>query len=272
MNKVRIGFVGVGGIGHRHLGHMHDLKRAALTAVCDSRRATAKSVAEEHGVRSANGETSTRRFQEWAGGERVMLAIVFTDVVGSTALEEAIKGEAMNEVRRAHFAQSRRLIGQFKGREIKTIGDSFEVAFRSTDAALDYARALHRNTGHPLVQVRAGIHIGPMQVEKGDVFGHTVNFAVRVVGAIQGEEIWLSEPAKGDIDQLGAARHKQLGWERHTGVAMKGFPGTFTLWSVRDVGRRPHPAVEELKSLDVDRMTPLDALTKLKELKDKAGE
>ena len=81
-------------------------------------------------VMSAKGETSTKSFQDWAGGEQVTLAIVFTDVVGSTALGEEIRDEAMNEVRRAHFAQSRRLIGQFQGREIKTIGDSFMAAFK----------------------------------------------------------------------------------------------------------------------------------------------
>lgn len=36
-------------------------------------------------VMSAKGETSTKSFQDWAGGEQVTLAIVFTDVVGSTA-------------------------------------------------------------------------------------------------------------------------------------------------------------------------------------------
>jgi class 3 adenylate cyclase len=64
----------------------------------------------------------------------------------------------MTEVRRAHFAQSRRLIGQFQGQEIKTIGDSFMAAFKSAGAALDYARALQGNTGHPQVRIRAGIH------------------------------------------------------------------------------------------------------------------
>ena len=110
---------------------------------------------------------------------------MFTDVVGSTALGEEIRDEAMNEVRRAHFAQCRRLIGQFQGREIKTIGDSFMAAFKCAGAALDYARALQGNTGHRQVRIRAGIHIGPMRVEAGDVFGGTVNFAARVVGAIK---------------------------------------------------------------------------------------
>ena len=143
-------------------------------------------------VVSAKGETSPKSFQEWAGGEQVTLAIEFTDVVGSTASvgsplirpsgtfsPDGGEGpdEAMNEVRRAHFAQSRRLIGQFQGREIKTIGDSFMAAFKSVDAALDYAMALQGNTGHPQVRIRAGIHIGPLRVEAGDVFGGTVNFA-----------------------------------------------------------------------------------------------
>ena len=183
-------------------------------------------------VTSAKGETSTKSFQDWAGGERVTLAIVFTDVVSSTALGEEIRDEAMNEVRRAHFAQSQKLISQFKGREIKTIGDSFMAAFKCVDSALDYAQALQGNTGHSEVQIRAGIHIGPMQVEEGDVFGGTVNFAARVVGAIKGAEIWLSDRAKEDIDRLGAAKHSGLKWERHEGVPMKGFPGKFTLWSM----------------------------------------
>ncbi len=183
-------------------------------------------------VMSAKGKTSTSSFQQWAGGERVTLAIVFTDVVGSTPLGEEIRDEAMDKVRRAHFAQSRKLIGRFTGREIKTIGDSVMAAFKCVDSALDYAIALQENTGHPQVRIRAGIHIGPMQVEESDVFGGTVNFAARVVGAIKDAEIWLSESAKKDIDRLGAARHKGLGWERHDGVAMKGFPDVFTLWSL----------------------------------------
>jgi len=107
------------------------------------------------------------------------------------------------------------------------------AAFKSAGEALDYSVAFQRNTGHPKIQIRAGIHIGPIQVEEGDVFGGTVNFASRVVGSVKGAEIWLSGRAKEDIDRLGSAKHKGLGWQRHDDVAMKGFPGTFTLWEVR---------------------------------------
>jgi class 3 adenylate cyclase/GTPase SAR1 family protein len=183
-------------------------------------------------VESARGETSTPSFTEWAGDERVTMAIVFTDVVGSTALGEELKDDRMNDVRRAHFAQSRKLIEQYKGREIKTIGDSFMAAFRSVEKALDYARALQANPGHAQVNIRAGIHIGPMQVEEDDVFGGAVNFAARVVGAINGAEIWLSDQAKKYLDSCGAKQHAQLKWERHDNLQMKGFADAFTLWSL----------------------------------------
>ena len=138
----------------------------------------------------------------------------------------------MNEVRQGHFARSRKLIAHYKGHEIRTIGDSFMAAFRSVAAALDYARALHSDPGRPELKLRAGIHIGPLQIEEGDVFGRTVNFAARVVGAVRDAEIWLSEQAKADIDALGARRHEDLQWQRHDEIQLKGFTGAFTLWSV----------------------------------------
>ena len=184
-------------------------------------------------VTSAKNETGTRRFKEWAGGDRVTLAIAFTDVVESTALGESIKDEAMKEVRRAHFAQSRKLISQFKGCEIKNMGDGFMAAFKSAEDALDYVLAFQENTGHAQVQIRAGIHIGAMYVEEEDVHGGTVNFAARVIGAVTGAEIWLSDDAKKHIDAAGAARYKSLEWDRHDDVRMKGFPSNATLWSLR---------------------------------------
>ena len=183
-------------------------------------------------IESARGETSTPSFTKWAGDEQVTLAIVFTDIVGSTQLAEELKDAGMEEVRRAHFAQSRKFIRQFNGREIKTIGDSFMAAFRSVPKALDYARTLQTEPGHPKIQIRAGIHIGPMQVEEDDVFGGAVNYAARVVGAIKGPDIWLSDRAKKDMDSFGAKQHKHLQWYEHKDVQMKGFVGTFTLWSL----------------------------------------
>ena len=75
-------------------------------------------------VLSANAETRSWQFVEWAGDQRVTLAIVFTELSDSTALGERMRDERMYEVRQTHFAQSRKLIAHYKGYEIRTIGDS----------------------------------------------------------------------------------------------------------------------------------------------------
>jgi class 3 adenylate cyclase len=59
--------------------------------------------------------------QEWlrADTEHVMLAILFTDIVGSTALQRELGDQAYNAVRRAHFAQAHCFIAAFHGYEVK---------------------------------------------------------------------------------------------------------------------------------------------------------
>jgi DNA-binding response OmpR family regulator len=180
---------------------------------------------------SANAVVQTPSFRAWERNEYTILAIVFTDIVDFTKMCEEMKDEAMKEVRRAHFARSRFLIDRYQGSEIKTMGDSVMAAFASAQEALRYALELQKDTGHPLVHVRAAIHIGPMHVEEHDVFGGTVNFAGRIIRSIQGAEIWMSDEAKKQVGPL-AAKYDQIAWQQHDAIHFKGFPGTWTLWSV----------------------------------------
>jgi len=179
-------------------------------------------------------DTPSETLREWARDDRVTLAIVFTDIVGATALGRALGDEQMNGVRRAHFAHSRALLAHHAGREIKTIGDSVMAVFRSIGAALDYAHALYLDPGHTALQVRgvrAGIHIGSVDVVGEDIFGTEVDVAARVAGAIEAAEIWLSDPAKRDLERAGARRHRGLQWLPHDAVELKGV-GTERLWSL----------------------------------------
>lgn len=59
-----------------------------------------------------------------------------------------------------------------------------------------------------------------------------MNFAARGVDSIRDAEIWLSCRAKEDVENVGAAKHKDPVWVKHEDVAMKGFPGWFSLWGV----------------------------------------
>jgi class 3 adenylate cyclase len=182
---------------------------------------------------SAGAEVLTSSFTNWVGASDATLAIVFTDVVGSTTLANDLGSERMYEVWAAHAVQTRNLLEKYQGREVKTMGDGFLVAFRTAIEALDFALALYVDTGHEQVAIRVGIHIGPLRILDGDIFGTTLNFAARVLSMATGAEIWLSERVKEDIEQQNATRHRQLEWLRHNDCLLKGFPDTYTLWSVQ---------------------------------------
>jgi small GTP-binding protein len=182
---------------------------------------------------SASGEMQTLGFQRWVGANMSTLAIVFTDVVGSTALATEVGDEEMERIRGSHFQRTRTLLGKYSGYEIKTIGDSFMAAFRTAVAALNFCLDIHKNSGHESISVRAGVHVGPIHIEEEDAFGAMVNYASRVQARAKGAEIWVSDRAHEDILAERAKAHKDLDWIRHPNCVLKGFKGKQRLWSLK---------------------------------------
>jgi class 3 adenylate cyclase len=184
------------------------------------------------GFVSAIAEMRTRGFRKWAGSVKSTVALVFTDIVGSTALGNTLGNEVFNDLVHTHFSHGRRLIEQYAGHEISTIGDAFMVAFRTAAEALNFILALHADTGDDRVKIRAGLHVGPVHIQKEEAFGTTANYAARVVRMAEGAEIWTSDRAKADIDLEKAEAHRLLCWTEHPERELKGFPGRHRLWSV----------------------------------------
>ncbi|HEX8130684.1 MAG TPA: adenylate/guanylate cyclase domain-containing protein [Pyrinomonadaceae bacterium] len=182
---------------------------------------------------AASAELRTENFKQWAGGADIAtVAIVFTDVVDSTTRNVELGDERWRQAREAHFAEARAFIKRGHGYLIKTIGDSVMAAFHSAADALDFALALHGQTGHDLIRIRAGIHIGAVEVAAGDAFGQQVSMAARIEAKAKGGGIWTSAQVKADIDTWRAAKHAQLKWTEHADEELKGFPHKCTLWSV----------------------------------------
>jgi len=188
-------------------------------------------------ITSASGEMLSGRFRKWAGSNRSTLALVFTDIVGSTALGEELGDEVMSGIREVHFRTVRNLITKYKGYEVKTIGDSFMIAFRTAVEALNFCLELQRAPGDQRLAMRAGLHVGPVRIDEEDAFGTMVNYAARVVGSIIGAEIWLSDRAYSDIRLERATTHKGLIWRDHKDLVLKGLQGTHTLWGLQQVSK-----------------------------------
>lgn len=164
----------------------------------------------------------------WAGGPRVTLAVVFTDIVASTALNIEFGDARMREICEKHFARSAALLALHAGYEVKRMGDGVMAVFRSVETAFEYASLLQLDPGSPELKVRAGIHIGPVDVGADDIDGAEVAMAARVAGSITGAEIWVSSRAKADLDLSGS--HPGRRWQPHD-VTLKGI-GPERLWSL----------------------------------------
>jgi adenylate cyclase len=120
-------------------------------------------------------------------GKRRLAAVMFTDMVGYTALgqrNEELSLALVNE----HRAVIRPVLARHGGREVKTMGDGFMVEFESVlDAvrcAYDIQRAV-REFNLSLaearrIHLRVGIHLGDVVEEAGDVSGDAVNVASRI--------------------------------------------------------------------------------------------
>jgi class 3 adenylate cyclase len=72
------------------------------------------------------------------------VAVLFTDMVGSTALASSLAPDVADELRREHFSILRQAVAEAGGSEVKNLGDGLMVVFASTSAALSCAVAMQQ--------------------------------------------------------------------------------------------------------------------------------
>ncbi len=138
--------------------------------------------------------------------ERRLAAIMFTDIVGYTALTQANEKRAI-EILDKHNKILRPFFSKYRGKEIKTIGDSFLVEFASaleaTLCATAIQQSLHDHNAisaqDKKIEVRIGIHLGDVIKKENDVFGDAVNIASRIQPLADPEGVCLSEQVYSQI-------------------------------------------------------------------------
>jgi class 3 adenylate cyclase len=139
---------------------------------------------------------------------RKQITILFTDIEDSTRYWDTrgdVNGRLMVDY---HNRLIFPVIKKFKGKIIKTIGDSIMASFSRSEQAVKAAigiqqilqktRRQDKNFG---LKVRIGIHTGKAIVEHNDVFGDVVNVAARIEQIGQGNDIFLSEHTADKIDK-----------------------------------------------------------------------
>ncbi|HWO69572.1 MAG TPA: adenylate/guanylate cyclase domain-containing protein [Actinomycetota bacterium] len=174
-----------------------------LGAVPDARRAADLLSRLEPGAAPAIGAPTTRTF-------------LFTDIVGSTALVEAIGDEAWEDLRRWHDETLRRAFAEHGGEEVDHAGDGFFVAFGDPASAVACAVAIqrtlaeHRRTQGFSPQVRIGLHAASARTEGGRYLGRGVHEAARIGAAAQGGEILASEATLEGLGDIAVSEVREL--------------------------------------------------------------
>jgi pimeloyl-ACP methyl ester carboxylesterase len=121
--------------------------------------------------------------------DRMLLTLLFTDIVGSTRRAAELGDRRWRELLDAHHAAVRGELERFRGREVDTAGDGFFATFDGPGRALHAAAAI-RDALRPLeLEIRAGVHTGECEVVGAAVRGVAVHVAARVAGRAAAGEI-----------------------------------------------------------------------------------
>lgn len=180
------------GLAHRALGDED-------AAVLDLR--AARSAFERLGARP-----DARRVEELLGSEsgpgfKHVKTFMFTDIVKSTPLVEAIGDESWDDLIHWHDSTLRSLFVSHGGEEVDHAGDGFFVAFEHASAALDCAVAIqrtladHRKAHGFSPQVRIGLHATEAVRSGGAFRGRGVHQAARIASMAEGGQILASHSA-----------------------------------------------------------------------------
>ncbi len=153
------------------------------------------------------------------------VTVLFTDMVGSTALLSSLGPDSADELRRAHFAILRQAAAEAGGIEVKNLGDGLMVVFRAASAALSCAVAMQqgverdsRRREHP-VGLRVGVSTGEVTSEDGDYFGEPVVEAARLCSHCESGQVLAA-----DIVRLTAGRRSRHRYSSLGRLTLKGLP------------------------------------------------
>ena len=163
---------------------------------------------------------------------RALGAVLFTDIVDSTALIAELGNRRWRDLLEAHNALVRREIVRYSGREIDTAGDGFVASFAGPSDAISCARAAIEAVAWIGVDLRAGVHAGEFElvgerVGQPKPSGIAMSIGARVANIAASGEVLVSDTVRqllvgSDFTFEGRGAHD-----------LKGVPGSWAVFNVR---------------------------------------
>lgn len=125
-------------------------------------------------------------------GEGVVVTVLFTDIVESTATLQKMGNTAWRDLLLVHNTRLREQLNIFRGREVKTTGDGFLAVFDSATRAVRCGAAMARSARQMDLPIRVGVHTGEVALVGSDARGLAVHAAARVMALAGPNEVLVS--------------------------------------------------------------------------------
>jgi class 3 adenylate cyclase len=166
-------------------------------------------------------------------GARRFATILFTDIVGSTAIASELGDRRWRALVRAHHSIVRRELRRTGGREMDTAGDGFFAIFDAPGAAIRCAASICAGVREVGLEVRAGVHGGEVETDAGKAGGIAVNTAARVMAVAGAGEVLVSSSLRDVV------AGSSLAFDDHGVHRLKGIEGEWRLFRLTAVDGSP---------------------------------
>lgn len=187
-------------------------------------------------------------FQSKKTESRELAAIMFTDIVGYTALmgeDEELAFKLLDKNREIH----NELVTKYNGVCNKELGDgilcSFSTIFNAVNCALAIQEAYD---SMPELELKIGIHQAEVVYKENDVFGDGVNIASRIQAIAPPGGVYISEPVFRNISNKKGLRSDFVGEKK-----FKNVKHSIKIYDVDSSSKpRKNPASKKDENMDAD--------------------
>jgi class 3 adenylate cyclase len=162
--------------------------------------------------------------------DRVLVTLLMTDIVESTSAAASMGDKKWRELLDRHDAIVFDHLDRHRGTKVNSIGlgDGVLATFDGPARACRCARAMNEAITTSLgIDIRAGLHTGEIEVRGDDVTGMAVNITARVMNLANANETLVSRTVTDLVAGSG------LEFENRGDHALKGVPGTWTIYAIR---------------------------------------
>ena len=170
--------------------------------------------------------------------DRVLLTVLFTDLVGSTRRVTELGDARWRELLEQHNRAVREVLSRFGGHEIDRAGDGFLATFDGPARAVRAALTIVSELAELGLDVRAGVHTGEVELLGDGIGGIAVHIGARVAGLGEAREVLVTRTVR-DLTAGSGIQFDDRGTH-----ALRGIPGDWELFAAGEsepAGRDSRP-------------------------------